>query len=159
MNHWRQSCRVLSGRAPSHAQQDHIGATAAMKLLLSLFAALAGIPNAHAVNKCTDSAGKVSYQEGPCPKGNEAATVRIQAAPPTDPNENVYNAAAARGRVMTGMSAAQVRRSWGSPTKINRSTGSYGVHEQWVYERGGIGRSQYVYLQNGVVSSIQSPAD
>lgn len=65
------------------------------------------------------------------------------------------NAAAAwkaRGGVSIGMTAKQVRASnWGGPESINRSTGSYGTHEQWVY-----GGGNYIYFENGVVSSIQN---
>lgn len=65
------------------------------------------------------------------------------------------NAAAAwkaRGGVRIGMTAKQVRASnWGGPESINRSTGSYGTHEQWVY-----GGGNYIYFENGVVSSIQN---
>lgn len=65
------------------------------------------------------------------------------------------NAAAAwkaRGGVSIGMTAKQVRASnWGGPESINRSTGSYGTHEQWVY-----GGGNYIYFENGIVSSIQN---
>jgi len=58
----------------------------------------------------------------------------------------------ARGGVAIGMTASQVRASnWGRPEKVNRSSGSYGTHEQWVY-----GGNNYVYFQNGVVTSIQN---
>jgi hypothetical protein len=58
----------------------------------------------------------------------------------------------ARGGVSIGMTAAQVRASnWGRPQTINRSSGRYGTHEQWVY-----GGHNYLYLQNGVVTSIQN---
>lgn len=58
----------------------------------------------------------------------------------------------ARGGVSIGMTAAQVRQSnWGGPQHINRTTGSHGVHEQWVY-----GGGNYIYLQNGRVTSIQN---
>lgn len=40
--------------------------------------------------------------------------------------------------------------SWGKPSKINRSVGSYGIHEQWVYS------NAYVYFRNGVLTSWQS---
>lgn len=49
-----------------------------------------------------------------------------------------------------GMSANEVKAtSWGSPDKINRTENSSGVHEQWVYKKHG-----YVYLDNGIVTSI-----
>lgn len=52
-------------------------------------------------------------------------------------------------KVILGMTAKQVELSWGKPDDVNRSVGSWGVHEQWVYD------SQYVYLENGKVSSFQ----
>lgn len=50
-----------------------------------------------------------------------------------------------------GMSAQKVLEStWGEPTDINKTTTKYGVHEQWVYYGG-----RYVYLEDGIVTSIQ----
>jgi hypothetical protein len=58
----------------------------------------------------------------------------------------------ARGGVSIGMTADQVRKSnWGRPSSINRSIGAYGVHEQWIY-----GGGNYIYLENGRVTSIQN---
>jgi hypothetical protein len=126
-------------------------------LIFACAAALYGI-DALAVNKCIGADGKITYQAADCPSASKAEVIKVPTAPAfSDPNENVFNAAIARGRILTGMSAAQVRRAWGSPTKVNTSVGSYGRHEQWVYDRGGIGRSQYVYVQNGIVTSMQSP--
>jgi hypothetical protein len=56
-----------------------------------------------------------------------------------------------KGGVRVGMTAAQVRAScWGSPRTINKTTTASGTREQWVY-----GGNNYVYLDNGVVTSIQ----
>lgn len=38
----------------------------------------------------------------------------------------------------------------GEPDSVNRTTTKYGVSEQWVY-----GNSRYVYLKDGIVTSIQ----
>lgn len=58
----------------------------------------------------------------------------------------------ARGGVSIGMTAEQVRKSnWGNPRSVNRTTGTYGVHEQWVY-----GDGNYIYLENGRVTAIQN---
>ena len=54
--------------------------------------------------------------------------------------------------LMVGMTADQVRRSWGSPYKINRTAVSGVVTEQWCYSRGG---SAYAYLDNGVLTGWQ----
>jgi hypothetical protein len=56
---------------------------------------------------------------------------------------------------LSGMTADEVRLSWGNPTKINTSIGSYGKNEQWVYDKGNFVR-QYVYVENGRVTSVQS---
>ena len=58
----------------------------------------------------------------------------------------------ARGGVRIGMTAEQVRKSnWGNPQSVNRTSGTYGVHEQWVY-----GGGNYIYLENGHVTAIQN---
>jgi hypothetical protein len=73
------------------------------------------------------------YPENPIPAGTPAKIVE-----------------AIKGqKIMLGMTAKQVELSWGKPEDVNRSVGSWGVHEQWVYGR------QYVYLENGKVSSYQ----
>lgn len=57
------------------------------------------------------------------------------------------------GWVQRGMTSAQLIASWGRPEDINRTVGSWGVHEQWVYgEYGG----PYVYLEDGIVTSWQN---
>ena len=49
-----------------------------------------------------------------------------------------------------GMTADEVKKSkWGYPDKINKDTYSWGTKEQWVYDDHG-----YVYLENGVVTSV-----
>lgn len=72
------------------------------------------------------------------------------------------------GDILIGMNQNQVAASRGRPYKINRSTGSYGIHEQWVMVTtyGGITRTSgldkkaltyaYIYFENGKVTSWQS---
>jgi len=57
------------------------------------------------------------------------------------------------GEVVVGMTAAQVRSAWGAPTSVNRTSTAGGTDEQWVY-----GLGWYVYLEDGVVTAIQSSA-
>ena len=47
------------------------------------------------------------------------------------------------------MTKEMLYESWGMPNDINRTVGSWGVHEQCVYT------SAYVYIENGVVTSLQ----
>ena len=41
--------------------------------------------------------------------------------------------------------------SWGKPERVNTTTNSYGVREQWVYRGGG-----YLYFKDGVLDSISN---
>jgi hypothetical protein len=51
-----------------------------------------------------------------------------------------------------GMTMAEVQdSSWGKPQSINRSTYATHTREQWVY-----GNRNYLYFQNGVLTSIQN---
>ncbi len=124
---------------------------------------------AWAINKCKGPDGNIIYQDKPCVG---AEKINLSGAGQADPNSPAANywsreisrlkrtekveSAVTESTVFVGMSAADARRSWGNPTKINSSIGSYGKKEQWVYDRGNY-RSQYVYIENGVVTSVQSP--
>ena len=48
------------------------------------------------------------------------------------------------------MSEQMVIESWGKPNEINRTVGSWGVHEQWIYPG-----KQYLYIENGKLTSWQ----
>lgn len=124
--------------------------------MLKLIALLLIAPSAWAVNKCTAADGSVAYQEAPCTGKGE--TIKLPAQPEVSPVEVVRNNAVANGRVMVGMTAQQVRRAWGTPTTINKTVGGHGVSEQWVYDRGDF-RAQYVYLDDGAVTSVQTPIE
>lgn len=52
--------------------------------------------------------------------------------------------------VRIGWTKEMCRESWGAPKDINRTIGSYGVHEQWVY-----GGGNYLYFENGILTTIQ----
>lgn len=74
------------------------------------------------------------------------------------------------GEVLIGMTTEQVVASRGRPLDINRTTGKWGIHEQWVYvgveanPRMQMSRREslldhkygYIYFENGVVTSWQS---
>jgi len=56
------------------------------------------------------------------------------------------------GGVTVGMSAAQIMKScWGKPRSVNETLTGTRKHEQWIY-----GDGQYLYLDNGVLTSIQT---
>ena len=51
--------------------------------------------------------------------------------------------------VKIGMPQWVVLYKWGSPKDINRSVGSWGIHEQWVYG------NNYLYFEGGILTSFQ----
>src|SRR5215510_6244564 len=53
-------------------------------------------------------------------------------------------------RILKGMTEEQVILSRGKPNHVNTSVGSWGEHEQWVYN------SQYLYFENGVLKTYQT---
>ncbi len=57
----------------------------------------------------------------------------------------------AKRHVFVGMTAEQMRASWGAPDHINSTITANRRHEQWVY-----GSSQYVYFDDGVMTSLQT---
>lgn len=131
-----------------------------------LIAALLASSPAAAINKCTID-GKTVYQQTACQDAKKIDLSGAGKADPTAPGatywqrqiatqqraESIQTAISAR-RVVIGMTAAEARQAWGQPTRINTTIGSYGKHEQWVYRRAN--GAQYVYIQNGEVSSLQS---
>lgn len=56
-----------------------------------------------------------------------------------------------KGEYWIGMTDKMAKASLGYPDDINKSTGSWGVHEQWVYSKKDI----YLYFENGKLTSIQ----
>lgn len=67
------------------------------------------------------------------------------------------------GDILIGMTREQVVASRGRPYDINKTTGSWGVHEQWVMFYGDIPFDDpkgwgyyYIYFENGKVTSWQS---
>ncbi|HOW20878.1 MAG TPA: hypothetical protein PLH74_04885 [Tenuifilaceae bacterium] len=51
--------------------------------------------------------------------------------------------------IWIGMTKEMARASIGGPSSINTTTGSWGVHEQWVYN------NKYLYFENGILTSWQ----
>lgn len=55
-----------------------------------------------------------------------------------------------KGIIWIGMTKEMALESLGKPNDINRTVGSWGVNEQWVYPN-----NLYVYIQNGILKSWQ----
>jgi len=56
-------------------------------------------------------------------------------------------------KILMGMTKEAIRLSWGKPRRINRTVGSWGIHEQWIY--GKFPNAPYLYLENGLVTGWQ----
>lgn len=117
------------------------------------------------VFKCLDN-GKVIYTDKPCP--NAVKKIAVDPAPPTPkygyqadreraqayikkhPNlDPVHKAALEANVVIPGMTEEQVRASLGEPTRTNLTQTKTSSRWQWVYTKNE--RSQYVYLEDGIV--------
>lgn len=118
--------------------------------------------------KCTVD-GKTVYQQTRCEGGSQVNTSGAGAADPTSSaaqqtqreiaamkRKQQVDEAVLQGKVFIGMTGAEVMRSWGRPSKINRTLTVGRASEQWIYRRGKVGEDQYVYLDDGVVTTIQS---
>lgn len=60
-------------------------------------------------------------------------------------------AAIRANRVFLGMTAAEVRLSWGKPARINTTATEHSISEQWIYEA----RNSYLYLKDGKLIALQ----
>lgn len=103
--------------------------------------------------------GSLVFQDKPC-KGSkeEANAIREKQTSYKNAKEKSDREKAeraARKEPRLGMTAEQAKKStWGYPDKTNRTTGAYGVKEQWVYNvRPGL--SKYLYFDNGILTTIQ----
>lgn len=99
--------------------------------------------------------------------------IPIKKKHPSWPNETCNTIA--EKKISIGMTADQVRASWGKPYRINSSMGAGWEHEQWVvhgifqggellfgmggpeweHERENRLNSSYLYFENGILTSIQ----
>lgn len=57
-------------------------------------------------------------------------------------------------KIEKGMARAALLVACGEPSEINYSSGSWGIHEQWVYPY-----RTYVYVEDGKVKSLQFSGD
>lgn len=127
-----------------------------IKLTFFIVLLLLGSQSFAQAYRCKDNSGKIQYQQTPCTNDQEGKKLDIQAPPQQTADQLRINKAMASGKVTRGMSAAQVKTAWGNPKSINKGVYGAQISEQWVYDRGKF-RSQYIYLKDGIVTSIQTP--
>ena len=62
--------------------------------------------------------------------------------------------AISEGKLLIGMVTFEVAAVKGHPKDINKTTGAWGVHEQWVYDNGRY-NEMYLYFENNILTSWQ----
>jgi hypothetical protein len=144
----------------------HVNHTAAALrgffILVSALLAAAAPASAQGVYKCPGAGGQVVFQQAPCVQGGERVVVREGNVLDSQATANpgLLESAQRRslvenGRLFEGMSPGEVRQVLGNPLAVNRSAGSYGTREQWVY-RYPDGSRRFVYLRDGALDSVSS---
>jgi Na+-transporting NADH:ubiquinone oxidoreductase subunit NqrC len=98
-------------------------------------------------------AAKVANAELECERIFEPKLATAKAREAADARAAIESARRAkRPPAKIGMSKDGVLSSnWGKPIQVNTTTTADGVREQWVY-----GGRQYLYFENGVLTSIQT---
>lgn len=104
--------------------------------------------------RCTVD-GKTVFQQAPCSDGQRLRYVPD--APAEGSREARVATAIARREVFIGMTRDEVLRSWGPPSKNNKTIRATSVSEQWVYDRVHPSVTQYLYFEDAVLRTIQSP--
>jgi hypothetical protein len=67
------------------------------------------------------------------------------------PSSTVDGTGVSERVVRIGMTAEQVRESWGPPDEVTRSSSEAGAYERWAYFDAGV----YLHFQAGVLFGIQ----
>ena len=94
--------------------------------------------------KNNSPAAKHQWKYGMSAEEREAAVARQPAPVRTDLRE---------GTIRLGFTPEQVLLARGKPSRKNRSVGSWGVHEQWVYEY--YGATHYLHFEGDKLTSWQ----
>lgn len=122
---------------------------------------LLGIPLTCAAQfKCVHADGKVSFQQMPCAEGSKSNNLDIRpgsgSITGTTEAQKRNWAAIARGMPEVGMTLKDLEAAMGQPSKANLAQYGPNTHDQLIYYRSS--RTIYVYLRNGVVTSVQNQA-
>ena len=138
------------------------------KIVCLLLFWLTSFPS-NAQYKCKQDGGSVIFQQTPCPAGAQQEKIQLHHNVPTpvnpqaavlsqvkareDERRRLIQEAIANGRPMVSMTGVELERAMGTPDKINAAQYGSSFHDQVIYYRNG--RTLYVYLRDGVVTSIQ----
>lgn len=116
-----------------------------MRVTAVIALAIVAAPPVWAINKCTVN-GKTVYQDAPCDmQSQKSEPVKVWDSRMRDGG----------GKVRIGMTEEEVLRAWGKPDHVNTTMSASGTRKQLVY--GSARERQYLYIENGVLTTIQSP--
>lgn len=120
-------------------------------------AALIYSSNLLAAYKCTGPDGKVTFTDQPCMKSESSEAIDIEAKKKRKSGyQSLPSSCSAREasrEISIGMTEDEVYKTCRYPDDINRTRSADYEHEQWVY--GEFPRTTYIYIENGVVTSMQ----
>src|SRR5208283_964980 len=129
-----------------------------MRRVLPLLA-LAALPAAAQIFKCTDTMGNVVYQNAQCPKNTKAGRVEIfdnSWTADRAEKDAAWQRQAAEHRIVAGMPVRWVREALGEPTEVRR-TETAGADEVWLYNLPGR-NAQVGVLADQVLWFREAPA-
>jgi hypothetical protein len=106
-----------------------------------------GTVSNHVLVKKSKYSDKDNFQVKTVPKGFCSKACKLQSEHPSWTEEEAYLVSI--GEIRIGMTKEMAVVAWGKPYDINRTVGSWGIHEQWVYG------SRYLYFENGILTSFQ----
>jgi hypothetical protein len=110
--------------------------------------------------RCVGNPDQVSCEQLEAVLASETAAQKAERIERLEKNRQITSAQVIRQPLVRknnrgiaiGMSQSEVIASiWGKPQSVNRTTNSFGVHEQWVY-----GGNNYLYFDNGFLTTIQN---
>ncbi|MDH4230686.1 MAG: hypothetical protein OEW04_01500 [Nitrospirota bacterium] len=151
-----KKCKYCAMMIPKDAKicphcRKTLGMTMPVKIVIGLF--LFAVIMSAITNKQPIGTSPSTSSSSPSQVQETALTVKgkqIKAKHPTWDNEDCNTIA--EKKIHIGMTAEQVRAAWGKPYKINTTLTGNTTHEQWVMHEYG---SDYVYFENGVMTSLQ----
>jgi hypothetical protein len=107
-------------------------------------------PSAAEIFRCVVDE-RVVYSDRPC--GGQSTKVQVEAAPAVPPTQaQTLQREAGLGRVVVGMTPAQVQQAWGQPAEISSEDSGSGPNESWSYDRSG--ETTTVRFEGGKVAKI-----
>ncbi|MEO6565340.1 MAG: DUF4124 domain-containing protein [Casimicrobiaceae bacterium] len=122
------------------------------RCLAAVLLALA-LPTSAQVYKCVDKAGRISYQQLPCPEALKSTRMDIQrdwGSVQGDGDDAEWSTRVKRKEVIVGMPRAYVIQAYGNPQQMRPGRAAEKAAEVWLYRRSDLNTA--VGFNKGVVA-------